>query len=493
MEQQKSKEMNMLTDSIWSLLAKQAGPAVAGMLVMSFYQIVDGIMVGRRLGAEALAAINILYPVIALLVGLAVMIGSGGIAKIAVLQGSGNIQEARKTLGLITIIGVGIGAVGSIALEFLTEPILRILMDSEELTVPATTYMRAMGPFVTAFILMYILDMAVRNDGKPHFATGVMITSAILNIVLDYLFLFVLNWGIESAALASGISQSFGTLLFLGYFWRNSRVIKAHADTSLLLGFGSPFGVGQSLGAIMVNGSSEFFTSLALGVTTWLFNLRLLDFGGSRAVAAYALIQYILMVAMIVFQGTAMGAQPLFGQNYGAGNIRRVKEVLKKLLILNGVASSLVVALAWIFMQPAIQAFVPQDQATVSLTLEAGRIVIWSAILMPLGIIGSVFFTSLEKAGTSLLIASVRGLVLPLAGLLVLPNMLGLVGIWLVPVVVEAGAGMLVLTLMFHWKNNFQIIQTQEISNQMLGSLESTEMIHEIGSSPETMTAVATE
>ncbi len=436
---------DFLNDSIWSLLKKNSGPAVVGMLIMALYQIVDGIMVGRRLGAEALAAINILYPVLALIVGLAVMIGTGGSVRIAVQLGRGNTKAANKTLGLVTLAGIGLGIMGALVFGIMKDPILGLLGSSESLNQSAGTYLGIMAPFSAAYILMFILDLAVRNDGKASFATLIMISSAVLNIVLDYVFLFVLDQGIGGAALASGLSQSFGAGIFLFYF--GSKNLRGKN------GLCFAFPVGRDLGivSIITNGSSELFTSLALGITTLLFNRQLMNLSGSDGVAAYALIQYILMVTLVIFQGTATGAQPILSQNYGAGKHNRVRETLVALVGLNVVAAVILMTIAWFSFEPVMHLFIPSDPAAYAVARAAVRIILWSVPFMPLGIIGTVFFTSLEKAGTSLFIAAVRSLVLPIMGLLVLPRYLGLTGVWAVPLLVEGITVLVVSALLLRF------------------------------------------
>ncbi|MBW6464557.1 MAG: MATE family efflux transporter, partial [Firmicutes bacterium] len=171
-----------LTQPLGGLILKNALPAIASMLFMAFYHMADAIMVGRSLGPEALASVNILYPVMAFFIGLAAMIGVGGNARVAVLQGAGKTVEARRVLGLVISLGVGLGIIGSIVTIAALSPILTLLGTSGSLGELAGQYLITLYPFFTTMILIFILEQTVRNDGRPNLATGVMMSMAILNI-----------------------------------------------------------------------------------------------------------------------------------------------------------------------------------------------------------------------------------------------------------------------------------------------------------------------
>jgi putative MATE family efflux protein len=435
-----------LTGPVGRLIFKTAGPAVISLLVMTFYQIVDGIMVGRRLGPDALAAVNILYPLIALFVGLAVMLGTGGNARIAVLLGSKNTDTARRVLSLLVVLGIILGILGTALVLSFSRPLIRLLGAEESIQEQALTYLFAMCPFFAAYILSFILEQSVRNDEKAGFATGVMAAAAGLNILLDYLFLFVFDMGISGAALASGIAMMFSSLAFLGYF-----ILKTiKASTGLRLA--PPLWSFSLLKTISGNGSSELFSALALGVVTLLFNRALMNHLGPLGVAAFAMVQYILLFSSVFFVGISTGIQPILSQNYGAGCVERVKTTLLLSLVVTGIIATVLLILIRFFTAPLAGLFVTGHPEAVRLTRDAMNSVGWSIIFAPAGTLGSMFFTSIEKARPSLVIALTRSLVLPLAGLNFLPAIFGSSGIWLVPLATEATSTVLALFLILQWK-----------------------------------------
>lgn len=438
---------NFLTRPLGGLIFRNALPAVASMLFMAFYHMADAVMVGRSLGPEALASVNILYPIMAFFIGLAAMVGVGGNARVAVLQGAGETAAARRVLGLVITLGVLLGIVGSLVTVLAFSRILAILgtSSSASLSALAGQYLITLYPFFTMMILIFILEQTVRNDGRPNLATGVMMAMALLNIILDYIFLFPLNMGIAGAALATGLSQSLGALIFLAYFLYK----KMQALPGLRIGM--PGGGYSSLRLIAFNGSSEFFNSVAAGLTTFLFNRALLSHLGSEGVAAFALVQYLLMFSSVVFIGMSIGSQPILSYNHGAGLADRVRGTLKRLIT----ASALLGVFFFILLRwqaPAmVTLFIPDHPETVALTLRAAAIISWSLLIMPVGIISSMFFTALERAGSSLLVALSRGLIFTVIGLTVFPSLWGETGIWITPLFSETAAVFVTAFLIFRW------------------------------------------
>ena len=423
-KQMNSEEQGFLTAPLGKLIVRNATPAVASMLFMAFYQIVDGMMVGRRLGPEALASVNVLYPILALLVGFGVMIGVGGNARIAVLLGGGQNREAGRVLGLVVLLAVGIGLVGTVAVLLLMPMILTMLGTSGSLGLYAADYLKGMLPFFVFLILFFVLEQSLRNDGQANLASGVMAFCSVLNIALDYLFLYVLNLGIMGASLASGMSQTLGVFIFVGYF------AQKHFHNKGGLRIRKPGFQWSTVWAIAVNGSSEMLNSLAMGITTFFLNRALLAHIGSLGVAAFTLVQYLLMLGAMVIMGVGNGTQPILSYNYGAGQHDRVKGVFWRVM---GVSLVMGTFFFWMMtwgMEILTLWFVDGHRETLVLTMEAAQTMRWSMLLKPLAMMVSIYFTALEQARWSLIIALCHSLMLPLLGLALFPRWWGASGIW---------------------------------------------------------------
>ncbi|SFH93273.1 putative efflux protein, MATE family [Tindallia magadiensis] len=434
-----------LKEPLGKLIGKNATPAVASMLFMALYQMIDGIMVGRRLGPEALASVNLLYPIIALLVGLAVMLGVGGNARIAILLGEGKSKQASQVLGLILILGLALGLVGSFLSVWLMPNILKLLGTSGELGIQAAQYLSGMAPFFALMIAIFILEQSVRNDGQPHVASMVMAMAALLNIGLDYVFLYILDFGIRGAGLATGISQSVGALVYFIYF-----IGKTFRKEQGLC-FAKPDTNRQTVKTIVINGSSELFNSLAMGIVTFLINRSLLNHIGGLGVAAFTLVQYVMVVGIMIITGIGNGIQPILSYNYGAGLSERVYGTWWRVLAIGMVIGGvLFLFMSW-QMEKIALLFLPGQPEAVALTLEAASYLRWTMWFMPTAILGSIYFTALEQAFQSLTIAVSKGLIFPVVGLLFLPVWLGATGVWLALVITDALA-MLVVILCYGYQ-----------------------------------------
>jgi len=336
--------------------------------------------------------------------------------------------KAGRRVGFLALFCVLEGA------ALLMPRLLSVLGTSGLLGYYAGGYLKAILPFFTCLVLTFILEQAVRNDGSPNLAGAVMALCALLNIALDYLFLFVLDFGIAGAAIASGISQSLGALVFVGYFLR--KILKkapglrpAFPDLRF-----------STIRRICVNGSSEMFNSLSMGITTFLFNRLILAHVGPMGVAALTVVQYPVMLGVMIIMGIGNGAQPIFSYNHGAGRGDRVKGTLIRISAVSGLVGLLLFILMLLQAEAVAALFLPGHPDAVALTGTVSRLVSWSMLFMPLGMVFSVYFTALEQAGKSLLIALCRGLLLPVFGLAVFPYFIGVTGIWITPLFTEAAA-----------------------------------------------------
>ena len=436
--------LKLLNKPINKLIKENAIPAVLSMLFMAFYQIVDGIMVGQRLGSDAIGAVNILYPIFAFMAGLGIMIGVGGNARIAVLLGSDHHKKAGKVLSLIVILGVSLGVVLSILNVIFMSNILQFLSySSSNLGVLAGDYLIGFIPFYSLMLITFILEQSVRNDGKPNFSSFIMVMCALLNIGLDYIFLYVFNLGIVGASLASGVSQSFGALVFLGYF-----MIKTIKKEKGLV-FYKPDFEKATLISVFVNGSSELLNNLSVGLTTLLFNTMIFAYVGEKGVSAFALVQYLLMLGFFIVIGIGNGCQPIYSYNYGAKKFNRSrKTLLNSSIIASTVGMILFVAIS-LWAEPLTMLFINDDYSVVVLSVEIAMFMRWSMLFMPTVVIASMYFTAIEKAKISLIIALLRGLILPTVGLLSLPILIGASGIWLTPFVSESVTLVVTIVLLF--------------------------------------------
>jgi Na+-driven multidrug efflux pump len=193
---------------------------------------------------------------------------------------------------------------------------------------------------------------------------------------------------------------------------------------------------------------------LAGGVTTFLYNRTILAMLGALALASFTIVQYLVIIGMMLLIGLGTGSQPIIGYNHGAGKTHRVRGTLKRLLAIGLVLGAVLFVLLQTQAGPITRLFIPHHPETLSTTIEISRFVSIALLFMPIGIISSMFFTSLLKAGNSLVLSIARGFIFTVMGILILPRFLGTTGIWLTPVLAEGLTGVLAITLLVRWYRN---------------------------------------
>ena len=258
-------------------LLRFAAPSIGMMIIISLYTVTDGIFIGRFAGSDALAASNIVYPVINLVLGLAIMLASGGSALVAKNLGEGKTTAARRRFTLITVTAIALASALAILAVAAGDGLLFLLGASPELLADCRSYLYALLPFFPFAALMILFNAFFIVDGQPMQGFRVSVLAGLTNAGLDYLFLAHLGLGVFGAGLATGIADLLSAVIGLTYFWRSSQTLR----------FTKPQLEWRALGQAMYNGSSELVTQLSVGITTFLFNILTFRYAGADGVAAY--------------------------------------------------------------------------------------------------------------------------------------------------------------------------------------------------------------
>lgn len=406
------------------LFFRCALPSMVSMAVSSLYTVVDGIFVGRYVGSGALAAINLVMPLLLISFALVDLVAVGSSVQISIRLGEKREAEACRIFsfcsGIILLLSCLIGTAGF----FLAQPAVRLMGADAQVTAMAAEYLKIYTISAPAIMIFFALDNYLRICGRVRYSMLLNVAAALVNIVLDFLFLVVLRWGIAGAALASCLSIALGTLLgllpFLGhrlplYF------VRGHIPPAQMAG-------------LLANGSSEFFSSIAGSVLMVILNSVLLRLAGAMAVAAFSIVMYMDSIVGSLLYGMSDALQPAISYNYGAGRRDRMFALERRVLLL-GAAVSLS-ALAW--MQFGGGAIIPlfvqeNNPALLAMSLRAMKLFSLSYLLGWAGTCLSSFFTALNRPVMSLSLAFSRTLVFPLLSLSVLPAAIGLDGVWLTP------------------------------------------------------------
>ncbi|MBR6637980.1 MAG: MATE family efflux transporter [Lachnospiraceae bacterium] len=414
-------------------------PSVIMMIFTSIYGVVDGFFVSNFVGKTEFAAVNLIMPFPMLLGAFGFMIGTGGSALVAMKLGEGKKKEANEIFSMLIKVTIIVGVILSVLGIIFTRNIAIVMGATEDLLEHCVTYGRILLVAITAFMLQNVFQSFLVTAEKPKLGLLTTVIAGLTNVVLDFVLIGVLKWGVVGAALATGISQFVGGLIPLIYFLReNNSELKLVTSK---LNF-------RILGKTCFNGSSELMTNLSLSLVNMLYNLQLMEYAGENGVAAYGVIMYVNFIFVAVFIGYSIGSAPIIGYNYGAGNNVEMKNVFKKSIKFNVFAGILMCVSAIMLSGVLAGIFVGYDAELFEMTKKGFAIYSISFLVMGLNIYSSSFFTALGNGLISALISLLRTLLFQMVAVLVLPLIFELNGIWMSIIVAEVTALVVTISLL---------------------------------------------
>lgn len=408
-------------------------PSIAMMIFTSIYGVVDGFFVSNFAGKTPFAAVNLIMPVLMVVATVGFMFGTGGTALVAKVLGEGDRERANRYFSLFTYVSFGLGVLFSLVGFMLIRPISRLLGANGELLEACVLYGRINLLATPFFILQLLFQSFFITAEKPQLGLIVTISSGLTNMVLDAVLVILLPQPhkLAGAAIATAMSQAVGGLVPLFYFFRKN---------SSLLRLGKTRYEGNAIVRACLNGSSEFMSNVSMSLVGTLYNLQLMHYAGENGVAAYGVMMYVSMIFSAAFIGYSIGTAPVVGFHYGAQNHRELKSLLRKSLVLIASFSVCMVAAAEILARPLSRFFVGYDRELMELTVRGFQIFSLSFLFMGFAVFASGFFTALNDGLTSALISFLRTLVFQICAVLILPQILGIDGIWISIVAAEAMA-----------------------------------------------------
>ena len=415
------REKLLLTGEIPRLFMKYALPGVAGLLFLGIQSVIDGIVLGRFVGANALASVNLVLPCYSLISAFAIVMGIGGQTLVSISLGRGDKQEANNALRSVFVFLLGMSVVVSLVIFLSAGKIASFLGANEVLLPDAVHYIRALVPFFPLLCAMFFGDYIIKAMGHPLYATSVMGITVVLNIVLDLVFVAVLGWGVMGAGLATGIAFTMGACFNVPRLFSRHEVVavqRGRYDRRLVWN-------------AFYNGSSEGMSELSVAITVFLFNITMMRYLGESGVAAFTAINYILFIGTTVFLGISDGIIPIIGYNYGARQQERIKSILKLAARTNSLIGIGLFLLLLLFGEQVIGLFF-KDHGSEAFEIASRGVSIYcfAFLLCGLNILASSYFTAIGNAKISILISALRGLVFVGIGILVLPAVFGIDAIW---------------------------------------------------------------
>ena len=408
------------------------------MIFTSLYSVVDGFFVSNFAGKTPFAAVNLIMPVMMGIGTIGFMIGTGGSALVSKTLGEGKHGQANRYFSMLVYTALIVGALFSAAGFIFIRPISEALGATGELLENCVAYGSILFLSMPAFILQYVFHSFFITAEKPGLSLRVSLAAGLTNMALDYLFVAVLGWGIEGAAIATAIGEVIGGVVPILYFSRKNnsllRLTRARFEARPLL-------------RACANGASEMVTNLSMSVVNILYNFQVMRLAGENGVAAYGVVMYVNFIFMAIFLGYSIGSAPIVGYHYGAQNHAELKNLFKKSLTLVVGAGLVLTAVAELFAGVLVGIFVRYDPELYAMTTHGFRLYALAFLMMGINVWGSAFFTALNNGAVSAAISFLRTLVFQIAAVLLLPLLLGINGIWLAVVVAEGLA--LLVTIAF--------------------------------------------
>lgn len=428
-------------EQVSRLLWKFSLPAIAGMLAGACYNVIDSVFVGQGVGVVALTAVTIAFPIMTLLMAIGMLIGIGAGALVSIDLGEKRIDEAEQVLGNALMMAIlFIAPAALIVLHFL-DPLLTGVMGATPQVLPYAHDFVSIILLASVFLhIGFGLNNVVRAQGNPNTALATQILSFGVNAVLGYVFIFVFHWGIKGAALATAIGQGSSAVWVLGFFFSGRGVLKLR-----LRHMRPRLSVMSRIAAI---GVAPFSMQLGASAVMVVLNWLILGLGGDVAVAAFGVVNRVVMLVLMPVVGVSQGAQPIIGYNFGAGKPRRVVEAVVKATIAASAICSVAFVAAEFFADDVIRLF-SSDPDMIETGRSALRIFIVMLPLVGVQIIGATYFQAVGRAYYAVVFGLLRQIIVLIPAAYLLSRLWGLTGVWIAGPVADLAAVMLTAPCVF--------------------------------------------
>ena len=415
--------INLSDHFTYKKLLRFTTPSILMMIFTSIYCVVDGFFVSNFAGDTALAAVNFIYPALMILGSIGFMFGAGGSALIGKTLGEGNPDRANRLFSLFVystmVCGIALGGLGLLIIE----PVAKLMGATGNMLDMCVDYAQISLFALPFYMLQFEFQSFFITAEKPQFGLITTLCAGCTNMLLDALFVGTFSWGVRGAALATGLAQAVGAIIPLVYFFRKSN--------SSLLRLGKTRFDGRALLKATSNGASELMSNITMSLVGMLYNVQLLKFAGQDGVAAYGVLMYVGMIFNAVFLGYAVGVAPVVSYHFGAENKEELRGLLKKSCVIIGISSFVMFVLSEALALPLAKLYVGYNDDLLDMTHRAFLLFSTSYIFMGYAIYLSSFFTALNDGLTSALISFLRTMVFQVSGVMIMPLILGLDGIWL--------------------------------------------------------------
>lgn len=422
----KTKELE--TKSIRSLLWIYAVPAVISQIIASIYNICDRVFLGQYVGALAIAGLSITLPIMNIIHAFGALVGAGSSARMSIVLGRKDTHWAEKILGNSMLLTFIFGFFFVTGGYLFLDNILTAFGASAETISYARSYMRIVLPGMFLTTLALNLTGLIRATGYPTKSMLIMVLGAVLNIILDAIFICYLGWGIEGAAWATTISMAVSSLFAVAHFIKKSSFIRFHKHA-----WAPKLYIFRNIIAI---GISPFSMNIAASLVVALLNAQLIRYGGDLAVGTYGIVNTFGSLLVMFILGVCQGMQPIAGYNYGAGHTHRLRSVYRLTMAVNVLFCIVGILITCLLPRLLLKAFTT-DEALITMGIPAMR---YLTIMFPVigyTITNSQFFQSIDKPWIAIVTSLSRQVLFLIPMMYLVPSIYtrmgydGLTGVWM--------------------------------------------------------------
>lgn len=402
--------------------------------------MVDGIFIGRYVGADGLAGINVAWPIIGSILGIGMMVGVGTGALASIKQGEKDSEGAKRILSTGLLLLVALMPIVATTLLFFADDFIRWQGAEGRVYELGLQYLHILSVACVFSLGSIAVPFLLRNDDSPNLATILMVIGAVINIVLDYIFIAWLSWELTGAAIATALAQMVVTILGVGYFF-TSRANMRLSFSDLKMQF-------DVIPKIVMIGTSSFFMYAYGSMMVALHNALFAQYGSALLIGAYAILGYIVTVYYLIAEGIANGMQPLVSYNHGARNQDNIRKLLKVAMgtsVLGGVAF---VILMNIFPYEFVSVFNNADQHLIDATVVGIRLHMFALFLDGFLVVAAAYYQSVNK-GSKAMFVTIGNMVIQLPFLFIMPKLLGVTGIWIAFPLSNIALSLVVMTMLW--------------------------------------------
>lgn len=409
-------------EKISRLLIHYAIPAVIGTMVNALYNIVDRIFIGQGVGPLAISGLTLTFPILLFMQAFGMLIGAGAATRVSIHLGRKANDMAENVLGNAFTLTFILSVLTIVPCMLFMRPLL-IAFGGSEQTIPyAEDYLYIAIPASLLASLSFSFNAVMRASGYPRKAMITMMIGAIANVILDPIFIFVFDMGIQGAAIATVISMALSAAFVMAHFVRKDSLVRFHKEYFRLKG--------PIVWNILTIGISPFAMQLAGSLVNVVMNHSLKKYGGDLAIGASGIITSVGMLLVMLIIGIAQGMQPIVGYNYGAGLHKRALETLKLVIILSTAITGTGFLCSALFPQIIVKAFT-NDVELEAISANGLRLTLFAFLVVGSQLSISQFFQSIGVAWKAMFLSLSRQCIFLIPAILLLPPVFGLDGVWL--------------------------------------------------------------